>query len=169
MKKTLFVVLVLSPLVVFANENAQTDIIPRVVNFTIFVAIIYFLLADKLKIFFSNRTKNIQQELDNVQITLEKSKKRIEDAKLEVEKAKLIAIELVADAKKDTNSIKEKISLSFDQEVNNLSKSFEGKLSIETKKAKTLIVNEILNELLNDDNMSISQDDLVNIILKKVA
>ena len=55
MKKMLFVVLVLSPLAVFANENVETDIIPRVVNFTIFAAIVYFLLADKLKVFFADR------------------------------------------------------------------------------------------------------------------
>ena len=169
MKKILFVVLALSPLAVFANENVETDIIPRVVNFTIFAAIIYFLLADKLKTFFSDRTKGIQQELDNVQIALEESKKKVEDAKLELEKAELIANELVSDAKKEIDSIKEKISLSFDQEVNNLSKSFDDRLLLETKKAKILIVDETLNELLSDDNMSINQDDLVNIILKKVA
>ena len=169
MKKILFVVLALSPLAVFANENVETDIIPRVVNFTIFAAIIYFLLADKLKTFFSDRTKGIQQELDNVQIALEESKKKVEDAKSELEKAKLTANELVSDAKKEIDSTNETISLSFDQEINSLSKSFDDKLLIETKKAKILIVDEILNELLSDDNMSINQDDLVNIILKKVA
>ena len=169
MKKMLFVVLVLSPLAVFANENVETDIIPRVVNFAIFSAIVYFLLADKLKVFFADRTKGIQKELDDVQKALEESKKKVEDAKAELEKAEQLAIELVSDAKKDIENIKEKISVGFDLEVNNLSKSFDDKLLIETKKAKSLIVDEILNELLSNENMSISQDDLVNIILKKVS
>ena len=169
MKKMLFVVLALSPLALFANENAGTDIIPRVVNFTIFAAIVYFLLADKLKTFFAERTKGIQKELDDVQKALEESKKKVQDAKTELEKAEQLAIELISDAKKDIENIKEKISIGFDVEVNNLSKSFDEKLLLETRKAKSLIVDEILNELLSNENMSISQDDLVNIILKKVA
>ena len=169
MKKMLFIMLALTPLALFANDNAQTDIIPRTVNFLIFVAIIYYILADKLKDFFKGRTSNIQARLDEVQDTLEESKKKVQDAQSQLEDAKKIAQNLVSEAKADVESIKAKISQTFDQEINYLSKSFDDKLELETKKAKNEIVNEILQELLSNDNLSISQDELANIILKKVA
>ena len=170
MKKMLFIILALSPLALLANDhNAQTDIIQRTVNFVIFAAIIYYLLADKMKAYFSDRTKGIQAQLDKVQSTLEESKKKVQDAKDELENSKKIANELVNDANSDINSIKSKISDAFDSEILNLTSSFDGKLAIETKKMKKQIVAEVLEELLSDDNISIKQDDLVNIILKKVA
>ena len=170
MKKMLFIILALSPLALLANDHdVQTDIIQRTVNFVIFVAIIYYLLADKLKTFFSDRTKSIQSELDKVQLTLEESKKKVQDAKDELENSKKIATELVNDANADINSIKSKISDAFDSEISNASSGFDDKLVLETKKMKKQIVSEVLEELLSADNISIKQDDLVNIILKKVA
>ena len=170
MKKMLFIILALSPLALFANEHGvETDIIQRTVNFVIFAAIVYYILADKLKTFFSDRTKGIQAELDKVQSTLEESKKKVQDAKNELENSKKIANELVNDANADINSIKIKISDTFDSEISNISNSFDEKLLLETRKMKKQIVAEVLEELLSDDNISIKQDDLVNIILKKVA
>ena len=170
MKKMLFIILALSPLALFANEHGdQTDIIQRTVNFVIFAAIVYYILADKLKTFFSDRTKGIQAQLDEVQNTLEESKKKVQDAKNELENSKKIANELVNDANADINSIKIKISDTFDSEISNISNSFDEKLVLETRKMKKQIVAEVLEELLSDDNISIKQDDLVNIILKKVA
>lgn len=169
MKKMLFIILALTPLALFASENVQTDIIPRTVNFLIFVAIVYYILADKLKDFFKNRTASIQARLDEVQTTLEESKKRVEDAQSQVEEAKILAKELVNDANLEVDLIKSKISQTFDQEIQYLSKSFDEKLLLETKKAKIQIVNEVLEELFNSDNMEITQEELANIILKKVA
>ncbi len=169
MKKMLFIILALTPLALFANEDVQTDIIPRTVNFLIFVAIIYYILADKIKVFFNDRTNSIQARLDEVQSTLEESKRKVEDAQSQLEDAKKLAKEIVNDANLDVESIKSKIAKTFEDEINNLSNSFDEKLLIETKKAKKQIVNEILNELLSDSNINISNDDLSNIILKKVA
>lgn len=169
MKKILFTVFVLSPLALFANEDVQTDIVPRVVNFVIFAAIVYYLLADKLKTFFVDRTKSIQNELDEVQKAFEDAKNKVEDAKDELAESEEIAKKLVSDANDDVETIKNKIAATFDVEIEILEKSFDGKLSLETKKAKIAIVDEVLNELLSNDNMSISQDDLVNIVLKKVS
>jgi len=169
MKKMLFIILALTPLALFANEDVQTDIIPRTVNFLIFIAIIYYILADKLKEFFNNRTSSIQARLDEVQTTLEESKKKVADAQSQLEEAKRLAKQIVNDANLDIDLIKSKIAKSFEHEMSILSKSFDEKLLLETKKAKNNIVNEVLEELLNEDNMEISQDALANIILKKVA
>ena len=169
MKKMLFLGFALTPLALFANGDVQTDILPRTVNFLIFTAIIYYILADNLKEFFTGRTSSIQSELDEVQITLDESEKKVQDAKAELEKAKQIAQELVSDAQGDVSSIKTKLNSVCDQDISYLEKSFNEKIELEAKKANREVVAEVLEELFSDDSVSMSQDDLSKVILKKVA
>ena len=169
MKKMLFLSFVLSPLALFASSDVQTDILPRTVNFLIFIAIIYYLLADKLKEFFTGRTASIQAELDEVQSTLEESEKKVQEAKAELEKAKLVAQELVSDAQGDIDVIKNKINTSCESEISYLEKSFNEKTELEAKKANKAIVNEVLESLFNDSDVTMSQENLSKVILKKAA
>ena len=171
MKKLLFALSVITPAVLFANsgEHAHTDILERTVNFFIFAAILYYLLADKLKAFFKDRTASIQGELDKVQQLLKESDKKLADAKQEVEDAKRIASELISSANSEVETIKRKIEVAVEQEIASLEKSFEDKTDLETRKAKKEVVENILNQLLSDDTIALSQQDLANIVLKKVA
>lgn len=168
-KKLLFLVTLFLPLILCANEDVQTDIVPRTVNFLIFIAIIYYLLADKLKAYFSDRSQSIQGQLDEVQKKLEESKRKMEVAKAELENAKHIASELVKDSMADVNLIKNKVAKSYENEMANLLKSYNDKVELETRKAKKAVVSEVLDELLNNENITLTQDNLQNIILKKVA
>jgi len=170
MKKILLVLSVFVPLALFASDsNVQTDILERTVNFFIFVAILYYLLADKLKAFFVDRTKSIQSDLDKVQDMLKASEKKVADAKQEVENAKQVANELITSANEDVEAIKTKVENAVEQEIAFLSKNFDEKIKLEQRKVKREVVKNILNQLLSDDNIALSQDELTNIVLKKVA
>jgi F-type H+-transporting ATPase subunit b len=170
MKKILFALSGVVPLSLFASDaNVETDILERTVNFFIFAAIIYYLLADKVKTFFVDRTKSIQADLDKVQELLKASEKRIADAKLEIENAKKVADELVESANNDVNAIKNKVEVALEQEIAFLSKSFDEKTELETRKVKKEVVQNVLNQLLSNENIELSQNDITNIISKKVA
>jgi F-type H+-transporting ATPase subunit b len=170
MSKKIFTLLALAPLAVYASDaNVETDILERTVNFLIFISIIYYLLADKIKTFFGDRTKSIQGELDKVQETLKASEDKVAEAKQEIENAKKIAAELVDSAKNDIESIKSKIEESVEQEIAYLSKSFDEKTALEARRVKKEVVESVLDQLLSDENIAISQQDITSIILKKVA
>jgi F-type H+-transporting ATPase subunit b len=172
MKKILFTLFVAAPLALFASDahaSVETDILERTVNFFIFIAIIYYLLADIIKGFFRDRTKSIQSELDKVQDMLKSSEQKVAEAKQGIEDAKKVADELVASANNDVDSIKQKIEAAVDQEIAYLSKSFDEKVELESRKVKKEVVENVLNQLLSDENIALSQDELANIILKKVA
>ena len=170
MKKILLALSVVVPLSLFASDaNVETDILERTVNFFIFVAIIYYLLADKVKTFFVDRTKSIQADLDKVQDLLKESEKRIADAKLEIENAKKVANELVDSANNDVDAIKKKVEVALEQEIAYLSKSFDEKIELETRKVKKEVIQGVLNQLLSNENIKLSQNELTNIISKKVA
>ena len=42
-------------------------------------------------------------------------------------------------------------------------------MKVETSKAKKQVVAEVLEDLLKSDNIKLTQDELANIVLKKVA
>lgn len=170
MKKILFTLSVIIPASLFASDtNVETDILQRTVNFFIFAAIIYYLLSDKLKAFFKERTESIQSELDKVQDILKESDKKLLDAKQEVENAKKVAEELVSIATSEVEAIKTKIDVATEQEIAALTKSFDNKSELEVRKVKKEVVENVLNQLLSDDNIALSQKDLADIIIKKVA
>jgi F-type H+-transporting ATPase subunit b len=67
------------------------------------------------------------------------------------------------------SSIKQQIESLLEQEITYLTKSLDDKIEVETKKVKKEVVEDLLNELLSNENINLSQDDLANIVLKKVA
>ncbi|XPV83471.1 MAG: hypothetical protein ACNI22_06335 [Halarcobacter sp.] len=109
-KRLLLLGLALAPMALFASaEGAEkTDIVQRTVNFVIFAGILWYLLADKFKAFFADRTASIQAELDKVQDTLKASQDKVDDAANKLEEAKKLAAEIVEGAKADIDSVKEK-------------------------------------------------------------
>lgn len=171
MKRILLLAIAMVPVALVASEGAETnyDIVQRTVNFIIFAAILWYLIADKVKAYFANRTLGIQAELDKVQDSLKASKDRVTDAQKKLDDAKKIAAEIIEAAKSDVDNIKQKVSLAIDSDIANLNKNLEEMIKVEISKAKKQVVLEILEELLKSDNIKLSQDELVSIVLKKVA
>lgn len=171
MKKLLLLGLTLTPLALFASEGAETDydIIQRTVNFVIFAGILWYLLADKIKAYFAGRSLDIQAELDKVQDTLKASAQKVEDAQAQLEEAKKLAAEIKEGAKADIDSVKAKVAESVESEIAHLTKNFDDKIKVETRKAKKEVVEQVLEELLKSDNIALSEEELANIVLKKVA
>ena len=172
MKRILLLGLVaLAPVALFASEGAETnyDIVQRTVNFIIFAAILWYLLADKIKAFLANRTLSIQSELDKVQETLKASQDKVKDAQKKLEEAKKLATEIVESAKADVDSVKQKVAVAVDTDIANLNKNLDEMMKVELSKAKKQVVTEVLEELLSSDNIKLTQNELVNIVLKKVA
>ena len=160
--------LVVSSGVLFGSDGG-TDIIPRTVNFIIFAAIIYYLLADFTKNFFKKRREEIASKLNSVQTKVKESKKRREEATLKVKEAGRVAEEIVATAKKEALIISENFdkSLEFDLEI--LDKQHQEQIELESRKMKRVVVSEVLKEMFEDDGIAINEKEFVNIILKRVS
>ena len=160
--------LVVSSGILFGSDGG-TDIVPRTVNFIIFTAIIYYLLADFTKNFFKKRREEIASKLNSVQTKVKESKKRREEATLKVKEAGRVAEEIVATAKKEALIISENFdkSLKFDLEI--LDKQHQEQIELESRKMKRVVVSEVLKEMFEDDGIAINEKEFVNIILKRVS
>lgn len=80
-----------------------------------------------------------------------------------------LAAEIVENAKTDVDSIKQKVAATVDAEIAQLEKNFDEKINIEVRKAKKEVVAEVLEELFNSGDVELTQEELSNIVLKKVA
>ncbi len=171
--KYLSIAMLLLPLFAVASESAAaeggTDIVARTVNFLIFAAILYYLIADKVKAFFADRTKSIAKELTEIEEKLNSIKASKEEAQKEAKEAKEKAVELVEIAKKEAQLLAQKIEADTQSEIEHLKKALSERKEIEEKKMTKEVVSEVINEMFESGKVSLSNDDLVNIIKKKVA
>ena len=151
----------------FASEGTETDIVARVINFLIFAAILWYLIADKVISFFRERKEKIAKKFQEAEEKLKEAKKKKERLKTKLEEIKVKANEIVEDSKKEAEVIYNNIIKEAKEEVELYKKHFEEFKEIEIKKAKKEAVREFLEDVLKD--IHITSEDAAKIVLKKVA
>ncbi len=153
-----------------AGEGSHgTDIVPRTVNFLIFAAILYYLVAEPVKNFFKNRSASIAAQLEEVQTKLKKAKEDKEKAEAEVVKAKELAKEILETTKKEIEIMTKELKEHAQNEIALLEKSFEENMELERRKRIKEITKEVLEELFEDKALELDKQKFVNLIVKKVA
>lgn len=163
--------LLLVPVFVLANEGGGegTDIFPRTMNFIIFVSILYYLLADHAKNFYKGRIAGIADKLDSIQKKVKDSLEAKQKAIAKVEEAKTNAKALVETSKKEAELLVKKVQNDTDLELQNLEKAYLEKIEIERRKMARSVVNAVLSEMFDKDAISLDKEELVKIVMKKVA
>jgi F-type H+-transporting ATPase subunit b len=167
-----YFLLLLAPIALFANggeSGGHTDIFPRTLNFLIFAAILYYFVADAAKQWYLGRKNEIASKLDSIQVKLKESNSKKEIALAKVEEAKANARVIVETAKKEALLLSDKVAQDADIEIENLSKVFEDRVSIERRRMQRAIVCEVLDEMFKEGSISLDNDEIVKIVNKKVA
>ena len=164
MKKALFLI----GTFLFASEGVgETDIVVRLINFVIFVAILWYLIGDKVINFFKKRKEEIARKFHEAEQKLQETNKKKEILKAQLEEIKVKATEIIEDSKKEAEIIYENIIKETKEELELYKKHFEEFKEIEIKKAKKEAVKEFLEEVLKD--IHLTSEDAAKIVLKKVA
>ncbi|WP_180675671.1 F0F1 ATP synthase subunit B [Helicobacter sp. 11S03491-1] len=155
----------------FAQEVniSDTDIVERVINFVIFLAILWYFVADKLKQIFVSRREGIAKKLNEVQDKFKNAKKEKEQALRKLEEAKEKASDMLAIAKKEAYLIAQKIDEQSKSDIEHLIKNNEILMDFEQKKMEKQVVDEILSELFKTKTSSLEISDYIHILNKKVA
>lgn len=165
-----FLLLLLMPVFVLASGGSgETDILPRAVNFIIFASILYYLLADHAKNFYKGRIAGIADRLDSIQRKVKDSLEAKQNALLKVEEAKSNAKSLIETSKKEAELLVKKVQSDTDLELQNLEKAYLEKIEIERRKMARSVVNSVLDEMFDKDAISLDKEELVKIVMKKVA
>ena len=160
--------------VTFASDQAgvaevETDIVQRTVNFLIFAGIVYYLIAEPVKGYFTGRTQGIADELEKVQDRLKESKAAKEAANAKIDDAKVLAEEIMSSCKKENVIINEKMATQLDFDLSNLEKQQNDLMGLEKRQMVRDLVEEVLSDALTQDTSVLDKAAFADIILKKVA
>ncbi|CAM4118006.1 F0F1 ATP synthase subunit B [Campylobacter armoricus] len=165
-----FLVLIF-PFYAFAagNGSGEYDIIPRVVNFILFAAILYYFIATPLKNFYNGRITKIASRMNEIQEKLIASKNHKLEMMKKLDLAKQEAINAVVLAKKEAEIIADKIDNETKMELKALEKTFEEHKEYEMRRMEKEVVQAVLDEIFDDESLQLQQKEILNIMMKKVS
>lgn len=171
MGKIIVTVLMLSAYLFGSDAGAEgsTDIVQRTVNFLIFAGILFYILAEPVKSYFSGRTTGIADELEKVQERLRESKRLKDAAEHKIEEAERFAIELAESSKKENKILSDKILAQCEQDLEIISKQNGALMELDKRKMVRDVVSEIMNDVMNSSNDALGKEAMTEILKKKVA
>ncbi|WP_033752194.1 F0F1 ATP synthase subunit B [Helicobacter pylori] len=167
-KMALGFLILLSPLGAMELDISQTDIIERSLNFLLFVGILWYFLAKKLRSFLHAKSLEISKRLEEIQAQLKVSKENKKKLLKELEQAKEKAELIVSDANKEAYTITQKYELQTKIDVENLIKNSKALMDLEVKKIKRELVEGVFKDLRESKKVSFSSQDCVNILKQRL-
>ncbi|WP_457744734.1 F0F1 ATP synthase subunit B [Sulfurimonas sp.] len=150
-------------------EHAGTDIVQRTVNFILFAGLVWYLIGEPVKNYFTSRSQSIADELKKVQEKLDESIALKKEALAKISEAEKFAEELAIASKKENKIINDGIMTQCEVELEILVKQNLSKQEFEERKMVREVVEDVVNETLNQSGDSFDKDTMANVILKKVA
>ena len=150
-------------------EHAGSDIFQRTVNFALFAGLIWYLIAEPVKSYFSGRSQAIADELQKVQDKLNESITLKKDALAKISEAEKFAQELATSSKKENKIINDNIMTQCEAELETLVKQHDSLKDFEQRRMVRGVVEDILDEVLNQTGDDFNKEAMANVILKKVA
>ena len=162
--------LILFPIFVFGSgTSGDYDIVPRTINFLIFSAILYYVVANPFKNFVKNRTNSISLKLESIQKKLLDSKSKKLESMKKLEDAKIESANAIALAKKEAEIIADNIKNEAKEELSLMEKHFEEKKLYEIRKMQREVISASIDKIFSDKSLNFSQDEIVDLISRKVS
>ncbi|MDD2789393.1 MAG: F0F1 ATP synthase subunit B [Sulfurimonas sp.] len=150
-------------------EHAGSDIVQRTVNFALFAGLIWYLVAEPVKNYFTSRSQAIADELKKVQEKLNESIALKKEALAKITEAQKFAEELAVTSKRESKIISDNMLLQSEADLETLSKQYLSNVDFEQRKMVRKVVEDVLNEVLSQSSDSFDKEAMANVILKKVA
>ena len=152
----------------FAQTGRESDFFPRIINFTIFAALLYYLLANPVKDFFKGRREGIAAQLKEIEEKLQAAKAEKKEAQARLSESEKKADQIIVDAKKEAVLLANKISEVNANDLQQMEKQFNEKMSFEERRSAREAIDEILSENITNDDIMINENKVVEIISNKV-
>ncbi|HFQ60680.1 MAG TPA: F0F1 ATP synthase subunit B [Epsilonproteobacteria bacterium] len=152
----------------FAQTGRESDFFPRIVNFTIFVALLYYLIANPIKNFFKGRSEGIAAQLKEIEEKLQAAKDEKKEAQIRLDESEKKADQIIADAKNEAVLLAQKIAESNQNDLDNMVKQLEEKIALEERKSAREAIDEVLSENITNDDIMLDEKKVVDIISTKV-
>ena len=149
--------------------DSPTYTFERVVNFAIFVVLLWYLVADKLKAALLARSNSIASRLSESQSKVKEAREKKERALADLADAKNSARDIIDIAKREALISVRHIEESTKEQVAYLMKSNEEALDFREKSFRKQVILEVLDEAFASDRIKLKSGDYVAILEKRVA
>lgn len=148
---------------------SNSDFFYRVLNFSVFAGILYYLIANPIKDYFVGRTKGIAGQLEEIEERLQASKNERLSAEENVEKAKVKAQEIISDAGNEAKAVADNIAEKNLAALALLEKQAVEKQALSAKKATQKTIDTLLNDGFGNSDITIDEAKVVSLVSSKVA
>jgi len=162
-------VLMLSVSTIAFASDAGTDIVQRTVNFVLFAGLVWYLVAEPVKAYFTSRSEAIADDLKRVQDRLNESIALKKEALAKISDAEKFAEELAVSSKKENKIINGNMMAQCDTDLEAIAKQHVTLTEFEQRNMVRGVVEEIVKETLSQSGSSFDKEAMANVILKKVA
>ncbi|MDQ7046515.1 MAG: F0F1 ATP synthase subunit B [Sulfurovum sp.] len=153
----------------FMQTGRESDFLPRIFNFIIWIGLLYYLIANPVKDYFTGRTKGIAGELEEIELKLQSAKDEKKEAQNRLRESEKKAEKILVDAKAEAEFLANKIAITNKEDLVLLEKQLAEKISLEERKSARAVIDEVLSENITNDDILIDEAKVVDIISKKVA
>ena len=148
---------------------ANSDFFYRVLNFSVFAGIIYYLAANPIKEFFVGRSEGIANQLEEIEEKLQASKNERLVAEENVKKAEKKATETVSDALNEAKVLADSIAEKNVIALALLEKQAVAKEALSSKKATQATIDALLNDGFDNADIAVDEAKVVSLVSSKVA
>jgi len=182
MKKIILLSLIALPAVALASGHAEveasryfiqtgreSDFWPRVINFSIFAGVLYYLIANPIRNFFQGRSEGILSQLNEIEDKLKNAKNAQKEAQARLDASEKKADEILENAKAEAKLLAKKITTANENDLKILEEQIELKMSFEERKSAKEAIDKILSENLALEDINIDENKVVDIVSRKVA
>ncbi|NEW60445.1 F0F1 ATP synthase subunit B [Sulfurovum sp. bin170] len=164
------------PVVAIASSSGHHDVTMsnsdfwyRVLNFSIFAGLLYYLAASPIASFFKGRQADIASQLKEIEDKLQASKDEAKAAEAQLVHNKAKAKELIVDGANEAKILAENIAKKNEEALVVLGKSLDEKMELESKKMAKNVINRLLQDGISNDDIAVDESKVVSLISKKVA
>lgn len=153
----------------FIQTGRESDFWPRIVNFSIWAILLYYLISNPVKAYFKGRSEGIETQLNEIEVKLQSAKEEKKEAQDRLDESSEKAAQIIEDAKNEATLMAEKIAQSNKKELALMEKQLEEKMIMEERKSARETIDSVLSDNLSNDDIMVDSKKIVEIISKKVA
>jgi len=153
----------------FNQTGREYDIVPRMVDFSLFAGLMIYLLASPIKQFFANRRDSVATQLNEIESRLQDAKNAQKDAQTALVQSEVQAKEIIDDAKKEAELIAKKAEKELESDVALLQTQHNDKIEFEERRMAKETIDSILADNISSEDIPLSENKVVEILAKKVA
>ncbi len=148
---------------------SNSDFWSRVINFSIFVALLYYLAANPIKAFFRGRSAGIANKIKEIEDKLNASKEAVKVAEANLVLSQEKSESIKKDSLTEGAILAENIANKNSETLASLDKQSSEKMEHESKKMAKDTIHSILNDAISTNDITVDESKVVSLVSKKVA